>query len=158
MCSQVLKNYMCEKYLAKLSKTDRYGTSCSNMITALAKHNMLATYFYKSTFSQALKEVKKGGTALVFHANNHYVSILDISKDGKKVLVSNSYGSYDNIPTKWIKVSYMKKKFSPKWDESLMVKLDYKLSASAKNSISCYYNSMGKNWVAQNTHQGIGRL
>ena len=158
MCSQVLKNYVCEKYLAKLSKTDRDGTSCPDMISALAKNNMIATYFYKSTFSQALKELKNGGTALVFHEDNHYVSILDISKDGKKVLVSNSYGSYDGIPTKWIKVSYMKKKFSPLWDESLMVKLDYKLSASTKNSISCYYNSMGKNWVAQNTHQAIGRI
>lgn len=158
MCSQVLKNYVCEKYLAKLSKTDRDGTSCPNMISALAKNNMIATYFYKSTFSHALKELKNGGTALIFHADNHYVSILDISKDGKKVLVSNSYGSYDGIPTKWIKVSYMKKKFSPLWDESLMVKLDYKLSTSTKNSISCYYNSMGKNWVAQNTHQAIGRI
>jgi hypothetical protein len=158
MCSQVLKNYMCEKYLAKLAKTDRYGTKCSNMIKALAKKNMKATYFYKSSFSEVLNELKNGGTALVFHANNHYVSILDISKNGKKVLVSNSYGSYDNIPTKWIKVSYMKKKFSPQWDESLMVKLNYKLSASTKNSITCYYNSMGKNWVAQNTHHSIGRI
>jgi 5-hydroxyisourate hydrolase-like protein (transthyretin family) len=157
MCSQVLRNYVCEKYLSKLSKTDRTGTSCPNMIKALKKNNMIATYFYKSTFSEALKEVKKGGAALVFHANKHYVSILDVSKNGKKVLVSNSYGSYDNIPTKWVKVSYMKKKFSPKWDESLIVKLNYKLSDSTKNSINSYYASMGKNWVAQNTRHSIGR-
>ena len=104
-----------------------------------------------------MNEVKKGGAALIFHAYNHYVSILDISKNGKKVLVSNSYGTYDNIPTGWVKVSYMKKKFS-NIDESLIVKLNYKLSDSVKNSIGCYYTSMGKNWVAQNTHQSIGRV
>ncbi len=156
MCSQVLKNYVCEKYIAKLSKTNRYGTSCPNMIKALAKNNFIATYFYKGSFNKALKELKKGGCALIFHAKDHYVSILDISKNAKKVLVSNSYGSYDNIPTKWIKVSYMKKKFSPKWTESLIVKLNYKLSNSIKNKINSYYASMGKNWVAQNTHHTIG--
>ena len=157
MCSQALKNYVCERYLAKLSKTDRYGTSCDAMIKALKKNNFVATYFYKSSFGKALNEVKKGGAALIFHAYNHYVSILDISKNGKKVLVSNSYGTYDNIPTGWVKVSYMKKKFS-NIDESLIVKLNYKLSDSMINSISCYYTSMGKNWVAQNTHQSIGRV
>lgn len=157
MCSQVLKNYISEKQLAKQAKTKSWGTSCENMIKALAKNNFKATYFYKSTFSDALNELKKGGAALVFHANKHYVSILDISKNGKKVLVSNSYGSYDGIPTKWVKVSFMKKKFSPQWTESLLVKLNYKLSDSAKNSIDSYYASMGMNWVAKNTHSGIGR-
>jgi hypothetical protein len=157
MCSQALKNYVCEKLLAKLSKTNRYGTSCDAMIKALKKNNFVATYFYKSSFGKALNEVKKGGAALIFHAYNHYVSILDISKNGKKVLVSNSYGTYDNIPTGWVKVSYMKKKFS-NIDESLIVKLNYKLSDSMINSIGCYYTSMGKNWVAQNTHQSIGRV
>lgn len=158
MCSQVLRNYVCESYLAKLAHTQSWGTSCPNMIKALKKNNMVATYFYKSTFSKALKEVKNGGAALVFHAKNHYVSILDVSKNSKKVLVSNSYGSYGNIPTKWIKVSYMKKKFSPKWDESLLVKLNYKLSSSTINSINCYYKSMGKNWVAQNSNARIGGM
>ncbi|MBQ8018300.1 MAG: hypothetical protein IJ258_09390 [Methanobrevibacter sp.] len=156
MCSQVLKNYICEKYLAKLAKTNREGTKCPNMIKALQKNNFEATYFYKSTFSQALDELKKGGCALVFHANRHYVSILDISSNGKKVLVSNSYGSYDNIPTKWVKVSFMKKKFSPQWSESLIVKLNYKLSDSTKNSINSYYASFGTNWHKHNTRQSIG--
>lgn len=156
VCSQVLKNYVCESYLAKLAKTDRLGTSCPNMISALKKNNFEATYFYKSTFKSALNELKKGGAALVFHANKHYVSILDISSNGKKVLVSNSYGSYDNIPTKWVKVSYMKKKFSKQWDESLIVRLNYKLSDSTVNSINSYYASMGKNWAAHNTHHMIG--
>lgn len=158
MCSQVLKNYVNEKYISKLAGTTKLGTSCPNMIKALAKNNFKATYFYKSTFSNALNELKNGGCALVFHANNHYVSILDISKNGKKVLVSNSYGSYDNIPTKWVKVSFMKNKFSPKWSESLIIKLDYKLSDSTKNSINSYYSSMGANWVAKNTHQTLGKV
>ncbi len=158
MCSQVLKNYVCEKYIAKLAKTSRYGTSCDDMINAMRKNNFNCYYFYKSTFNSALNELKNGGCALIFHANNHYVSILDISKDGKKVLVSNSYGSYDNIPTGWVKVSYMKNKFSPKWDESLVVKLNYKLSDSTINSINSYYSSMGKNWVVQNAHHNIGRV
>jgi hypothetical protein len=158
MCSQVLKNFMNERHIAKLAKTNREGTKCSNMIKALAKHNMLATYFYKSTFNDALKDVKNGGCALIFHAYRHYVAILDVSSNGKKVLVSNSYGSYDNIPSKWVKVSYMKKKFSPQWSESLKVKLNYKLSDSTKNSINSYYASMGKNWVAQNTHHTFGRV
>jgi hypothetical protein len=156
MCSQILKNYVCESYFAKLSKTDRYGTSCDNMIVALKKNDFTAKYFYKSTFKKALNEVKNGGAALIFHAYNHYVSILDISKNGKKVLVSNSYGSYDNIPTGWVKVSYMKKKFS-NIDESLIVKLNYKLSDSTKNAINNYYSSMGKKWVAKDTGQSIGR-
>ena len=128
------------------------------MINAMRKNNFNCYYFYKSTFNSALNELKNGGCALIFHANNHYVSILDISKDGKKVLVSNSYGSYDNIPTGWVKVSYMKNKFSPKWDESLVVKLNYKLSDSTINSINSYYSSMGKNWVVQNAHHNIGRV
>lgn len=158
MCSQVLKNYVCEKYLAKLAKTNRAGTTCPNMIKALAKNNFEATYFYKSTFSDALNELKNGGCALVFHANKHYVSILDISGNGKKVLVSNSYGSYDNIPTKWVKVSYMKKKFSPQWTESLIVRLNYKLSESTQDSINSYYTSFGTNWHKHNTRQSIGKI
>ena len=101
-----------------------------------------------------LKPTTKAG---YIYAYNHYVSILDISKDGKKVLVSNSYGTYDNIPTGWVKVSYMKKKFS-NIGESLIVKLNYKLSDSTKNKINNYYSNMGKNWVAKDTHQSIGGI
>ena len=50
-----------------------------------------------------------------------------------------------------------KKKFSPKWSESLLVKLNYKLSNSTINSINSYYMSMGRKWAAHNTHQSIGR-
>lgn len=159
VCSQVLKNYVCEKQLAKLAGSKRgEGTSCPAMINALKKNNFICTYFHKSTFNNALNELKKGGAALIFHANNHYVSILDISGNGKKVLVSNSYGSYDNIPTKWVKVSYMKKRFSKQWDESLIVRLNYKLSDFTKNSINAYYSSFGTNWHKHNTRQSIGSV
>jgi hypothetical protein len=157
VCSQVLKNYVCEKYLSKLAGTKkRTGTTCLGIKKALEKNNFNCTYYYKASFKDALNELKKGGSALVFHANRHYVAIIDISSNGKKVLVSNSYGSYDNIPTKWVKVSYMKKKFSH-WEESLIVKLNYKLSDRTKNTVNCYYNSFGTNWHKHNTRQSIGR-
>lgn len=158
VCSQVLKSYFPERYFAKLMKTDKSGTGCQAICKGLEKKNFDCTFFYKSSFNKALNEIKKGGCALIFHADNHYVAILDISKDGKKVLVSNSYGSYDNIKTGWVKVSYLKNKFCPEWDESLIVRLDYKLSNSAINSVNSYYNSMGTNWVGKNTKQGIGYL
>ena len=158
MCSQVLKNYLCEKYLAKLAKTDKTGTKTSALKYALDKNNFICTYYYKNSFLDALKELKNGGAALIFHANKHYVSILDISSDGKKVLVSNSYGSYDKIPTKWLKVSYMKNKFSKSWDDSLIVRLNYNLPDSTINEINCYYASLGSNWLKHNTHQSIGKV
>ena len=157
VCSQVLKNFVCEKYLAKLGgTTKKYGTKCSGIKRALEKNNFICQYYYKASFNDALNELKKGGAALVFHANKHYVAIVDISNDGRKVLVSNSYGSYDNIPTKWLKVSYMKNKFFH-WDDSLIVKLDYKLSDSTKNSINAYYTSFGSNWHRHSTYQTIGK-
>lgn len=159
VCSQVLKNYFCEKYLSKISKTTKSdGTSPYMIMVALNKHNFICEYFYKSTFNYALNELKKGGTALVFHAENHYVAIIDISNNGKKVLVSNSYGTYDNIPTKWIKVSYMKKKFSTFCDNSIIVKLNYKLSESYKKTVNNYYTSFGTGWQKHNTRQTIGRV
>lgn len=158
VCSQVLKNYVCEKYLAKLGGTNkREGTTCSGIQKSLEKNNFKCTFYYKASFNNALNELKKGGTALVFHANRHYVAIIDISSDGKKVLVSNSYGTYDNIPTKWVKVSFMKKKFSH-WEESLIVKLNYNLSNATIDSVNNYYHSMGANWLKHNTRQSIGSV
>ncbi len=156
VCTQVLRNYYCEKYLAKQMGTNHVdGTKCEWIISGLNKNGFNCTYFYKASFGNALNELKKGGAALIFHANRHYVTILDISNDGKKVLVSNSYGSYDNIPSKWIKVSYMKNKFS-KWEESVIVRLNYKLSNSTKDSINCFYDSMGANWYRHSTNQKMG--
>ena len=158
VCTQVLRNYYCEKYLAKQMGTNsKDGTKCPWIINGLNKNGFNATYFFKDTFDDALNEVKNGGCALIFHAPRHYVAILDVSKDGKKVLVSNSYGSYDNIGSKWIKVSYMKNKFSI-WEESVVVKLNYNLDNSTKDSINCFYNSMGTNWNRHNTNQRMGLI
>lgn len=156
VCSQVLRNYMSEKYLAKKAGSKEIiGTPCHGMIVALGQ-NFNCTYFYKNSFDTALNELKKGGCALIFHTKNHYVTILDISKDGKKVLVSNSYKSYYNIPTKWLTVSYMKTRFVKNYDDSLIVRLNYSLSNSMKNQVDCFYKSMGTNWFRQNTHATLG--
>lgn len=156
VCSQVLRNYHSEIYLAiKGGSKPVIGTPCHGMIKALGK-NFNCTYFYKNTFDSALKELKKGGCALIFHTKNHYVAILDISKDGKTVLVSNSYGSFYNIPTKWLSVKYMKTRFIKNYDDGLVVKLNYSLSQSKKDEVNSFYNSMGTNWSRHNTHQTIG--
>lgn len=156
MCSQVLKNYLCESYLAKHSGTTRAdGTTCSGMVKALEKENFICTLFYRNSFSKALNELKKGGCAVVFHAKHHYVAILDISKDGKKVLVSNSYGSYDDIPSKWLTVEYMKTRYYKNYDDGLIVRLNYKLSKNVQNQINLYYSSMAPNWAAHNIHEVV---
>ena len=157
VCSQVLRNYVCEKRIAYIANTNRDGTRIQDLIKGLKKHNFTCTTFYRDSFSIGLNELKKGGCALVFHAQNHYVSILDISKDGKKVLVSNSYGSYDGIPTKWLSVSYMNKKFGH-FDDSIVIRLNYTLSQSKINSINCFYNSMGTNWNRHGPNSSIGRV
>lgn len=158
VCSQVLRNYLCEKYLAdRAGSKPVIGTPCDGMIKALGK-NFNCTYFYRDSFDNALNELKKGGCALIFHTKYHYVTILDISRDGKKVLVSNSYGNYYNIPTKWLSISYMKTRFITNRDDSLIVRLNYSLSNSTKHEVNCYYASMGANWIRQNTHQTIGLI
>ncbi|MBQ7929123.1 MAG: hypothetical protein IJ287_10360 [Methanobrevibacter sp.] len=156
VCSQVLRNYMSEKYLAKKAGSKEViGTPCHGMIKALG-NNFNCTYFYKNSFKTALDELKKGGCALIFHTKNHYVAILDISNNGKKVLVSNSYKTYYNIPTKWLTVNYMKTRFIKNHDDSLIVKLNYSLSNSTKNQVDCFYKSMGANWARHNTHATLG--
>ena len=159
VCSQVLRNYICESYMAKLSKTNSYdGSSCPNMKKALEKHNFVCSLYYRTSLSTALKSLKEGGCAVIFHAYNHYVAILDISKSGKYVLVSNSYGTFDNIPTGWFKTSKLKTKFYKNYDDGLIIKLNYKMSKAGKNKITRFYTSMGKNWSRQNTKQTIGHV
>ena len=80
-----------------------------------------------------------------------------MSKDGKKILVSNSYGAYDvggdsRIPTGWVSLSKFKAKFA---GVGLVVKLNYKLSKDVKTEINNYYQSMGPNWARQNTNERI---
>ena len=158
VCTQALRNYLSERLIAKLSKTDKLGTTCNNMKSALDNNNFNCTCYYEDSFEQALKELEKGGTALIFHTRNHYVSMIDISKDGKMVLVSNPYGEYDNgynkVPTNWVKISYMKTKFV-KEDVGLIIKLHYDLCEEEQESLNCFYNSMGTNWNRQNTNQRI---
>lgn len=156
VCSQVLRNFIPEKYIAYKGGSKKVeGTSCYGIMQGLGE-NFNCSYFYKDSFDDALKELQKGGCAIIFHTKRHYVAILDISKDGKNVLVSNSYGSYYNIPTKWLTVSYMKTRFIEGRDDSLIVRLNYSLSNSTEYEVNCFYNSMGTNWVRQNIHATIG--
>ena len=138
MCSQVLRNYVNEAYLAvKAGSTYSEGSSTAGLKYALEQFNMKCSYFYENSFDNALNELKKGGCALIFHTWNHYVAILDISSDGNKVLVGNPSGDYDHgshsIPTNWLTVDYMKGMFNNYDTSSLIVKLDYSLSQSTKD-------------------------
>ncbi len=160
MCSQVLRNYICEKQFAKQAGTiSGFGTKCPWIKKALEKNHFKCSYFSKKTYNNALKRLSKGGCALIFHANNHYVAILDISKDGKKVLLSNSYGRYDaegaSLPNKWLNVNYVKSKFCSYDQRSLIVKLNYNLKKSTKKTVNTFYSSMGTKWNRQNTSERI---
>lgn len=163
MCTQFLKNYVNEKQLARLAGSNTYdGTTTSGLKKALEKNNFKCTYYYKSSFNNAINELKKGGRALIFHTWSHYVAILDISADGKKVLVGNPSGDYDlgshDIPTNWLTVNYMKKMFNNYDTSSLIVKLKYSMSSSQKTKFKNLYSSMGAGWVAQNTNERIPQI
>lgn len=163
MCSQVLKNYYCEKYLGQKAGSNSYsGSSTSGLKKALEKCNFKCSYYYKSSFNKALNQLKKGGCALVFHTWNHYVCILDISKDGKYVLVGNPSGDYDygshDIPTNWLTVGHMKSCFNDYDTSGLIVKLHFKLSKSLKNKVNKYYSNMGSKWTRQNVNERIPQI
>ena len=154
VCSQVLKNYYSEKFFHTQTHAPR-GVNIPVLKKVLENNQFKATYFYSMNY--ALKQLKKGGAALIAFLPKHYVTIIDVSKDGKKVLVSNSYGKYDvggnsKIPTNWVSL----KKFNAKFQGiGLVVKLNYKLSQPVKNQVkNCYY-SMGINWARQNTNERI---
>ena len=99
---------------------------------------------------------------LVFHTGGHYVSILDISKDGKKVLVGNPSGDYNQgshrIPTKWLTVNYMYARFNNYDTSGLIVKLKYSLNAATKAKVNNFYNSMGTKWTRQNVNERIPQI
>ena len=154
VCSQVLKNYFSEKYFqVKMHVT--HGVNINVIKSVLQNNKFKATYFY--TMSSAIKELAKGGAALIAYLPNHYVTVIDVSKDGKKILVSNSYGAYNvggdsKIPTDWVTL----KKFNAKFQGvGLVVKLNYNLSKAAKTKINNFYYSMGSNWARQNTNERI---
>ncbi len=163
MCTQFLKSYISEKQLAKLSKTTARDGSFTNLLKAgLEKSNFKCSYYYKSSYAKAINELKKGGCALVFHTWNHYVAILDISKDGKKVLVGNPSGDYDHgshsIPTNWLTVEYMKSMFNNYDTSGLIVKLKYNIKSSTKTQLKNTYSSFGAGWTAQNTNERIPQI
>ena len=163
MCSQVLRNYVNEWHLGVKSGTNYYdGSSTSGLKRGLEKFNMKCTVYYKSSFySKAIKELKKGGCALIFHTWGHYVAVLDISSDGKKVLVGNPSGDYDhgshNIPTNWMTVDYLYNQFNDYDTSGLIVKLNYNLSKATKTTINNLYSNLGS-WSRGNTNERIPQI
>ena len=160
MCTQFLKNYYCESYLAYVSETTYEDGSFTPLLKkGLETCGYKCSIYDNSTYYDAINELKKGGCALVFHTWNHYVAILDISKDGKKVLVGNPSGDYDHgshsIPTNWLTVDYMYGMFNDYDTSGLIVRLNYKLSDSTKTELNNFYNSLGAGWTAQNTNERI---
>ena len=163
ICSQALRNYVNEWRMAQLAGTTyEDGSSTSGLKTALESCNMKCDYFYKSSWSTALNELSKGNCALVFHTWYHYVAIIDISADGKKVLVVNPSGDYDHgshdIPTKWLSIDYMYGRFNDYDTSSLIVKLKYSLSSSTKNTVNNFYSSMGTNWNRHNVNERVPQI
>ena len=162
MCSQVLRNYVCESYLVKLSGARRgYGSHPDGLKRALEKNHFKCSFYYKSGINDAFKELKKGGAALIFHIRGHYLAIVDISKDGKNVLISNSRGEYnggaDKMPTKWLTVKYVKSRFAND-TPGLIVRLNYSLTANVKRNVGNFYSSMGTNWARHNTNERIPHI
>lgn len=154
VCSQALRNYYSEKFFQKQANVVS-GVNIPVLKSALDRNGFKTTYFY--SVDSAVKQLVKGGVALIAFLPNHYVSIIDISPDGKKILVSNSYGKYDvggnsRVPTDWVSVSYFKSKFA---GVGLVVKLNYKISNSRYDQLTHIYNSMGTNWIRQNVNERI---
>lgn len=123
-----------------------HGVNIDVIKSVLQKNQFKASYFY--TMSSGIKQLAKGGAALIAYLPNHYVTVID---------VSNSYGAYDvggnsKIPTGWVTL----KKFNAKFKGiCLVVKLNYKLSTAMKTKVKNIYSSMGSNWVRQNTNERI---
>jgi hypothetical protein len=156
VCSQALRNYYSEKFFQKQAYVT-HGVNIPVLKNAISKNGFKTSYFYTSSFNNALKQVAKGKAALIAFLPNHYVSIIDVSPDGKKVLVSNSYGKYDvggdnKVPTDWVSVKYFKSKFA---GIGLVVKLNYKLSNSKKNDLKNFCSSMGGMSYRQNVNERI---
>ena len=160
LCSQTLKTYVSE-YRTSVDAGTTYsdGSTTRGLKKAAELHNMSATIYYNTTFDNALNELAKGGCALVFHTWNHYVAILDISKDKTKVLVANPSGSYNEgshaMPTNWLTVSYVKTCFNNYDTSGLILKLKYNLTATTKNQVNNMYNNFGVKYIKSNTSERI---
>ncbi len=156
VCSQALRNYYSEKFFQiKAHVTD--GVNIPVLKSVLNRYNFRADYYYTDSFNSALNQLKNGGAALIAFLPNHYVSVIDISNNGEKILVSNSYGEYNvggnsKVPTNWVSVKYFKSKFA---GVGLVVKLKYKLSKNKKAEMKNFYKSMGPKWPRQNVFERI---
>lgn len=153
-CSQALRNYYSEWFFQKQAHVS-HGVNIPVLKSALDRNGFKTTYYY--SVDSAVKQLAKGGTAVIAYLRNHYVSIIDVSPDGKKILVSNSYGKYDvggdnKVPTDWVAVKYFKTKFK---GIGLIVKLNYKLSKNKKKDLSFFYSNMGANWNRKNVNERI---
>lgn len=160
MCSQTLKTYASEyKCQNAAGTTYSDGSTTSGLKKAAEQFNMSATIYYNTTFDAALKELAKGGCALIFHTWNHYVAILDISNDSKQVLVGNPSGTYNegshDIPTKWLTVSYMKTCFNNYDTSGLILKTSYNLTSSQQKEVNNIYQSFGTKYIKSNTNERI---
>lgn len=154
VCSQALKKYYSERFFQVKAHVTS-GLNIPVLKSAIDSSGFKSSYYYY--VDAGIKELKKGGAALIAFLPNHYVSVIDVSKDGKKVLVSNSYGKYDvggnsRVSTGWVNLKYFKSKFA---GVGLIVKLNYKLSKKNKDKVNSFYSSMGTKWVRQNTKERI---
>lgn len=157
VCSQVLKNYRSEKYFQVKGHVTS-GINIPVLKRIIERNHCSVKYFYGDSFNSAIKKLKKGSTLIAF-LPNHYISIIDVSPDGKKVLVSNSYGSYNDgcrhVPTDWVSVKKLKSKFA---GVGLVIKPKYKLSKNVKKQLKNYYSSMGGKWNRQNVNERIPNI
>ncbi|MDO5825335.1 MAG: hypothetical protein Q4Q22_03055 [Methanosphaera sp.] len=159
-CSQTLKTYVSE-YRSAIDAESTYadGSSTSGLAKAARLHNMTATFYYNTTFDNALNELAKGGCALIFHTWSHFVAIIDISKDKTKVLVANPSGTYNEgshgMPTNWLTVSYVKTCFNNYDTSGLILKLNYNLTSTTKNQVNNMYSNFGVKYIRSDTSERI---
>ena len=154
VCSQALRKYYSEKFFQKQAHVTN-GVNIPVLKSAISRNGFKTAYY--SSVDVAVKQLAKGGVAVIAFLPKHYVSIIDVSRDGKKILVSNSYGKYDvggdsRVPTDWVSVKYFKSKFA---GTGLIVKLNYKLSKNKKNQLKHFCSNMGGKWTRKNVNERI---
>ncbi len=154
VCSQALRNYYSEKFFQKQAHVVN-GVNIPVLKSALDRNGFKTAYY--SSVGTAVNKLAKGGVSLIAFLPNHYVSIIDVSRDGKKILVSNSYGKYNvggdsRVPTDWVSVKYFKSKFA---GTGLIVKLNYKLSKNKKKQLNHFCSNMGGKWTRKNVNEMI---
>lgn len=154
VCSQALRNYHSEKFFQKQAHVTS-GVNLPVLKSALDRNGFKTASY--SSVGAAVKQLAKGGVSLIAFLPKHYVSVIDVSPDGKKILVSNSYGKYNvggdsRVPTDWVSVKYFKSKFA---GAGLIVKLNYKLSKNKKKQLNHFCSNMGGKWTRKNVNERI---